>query len=272
MTARHKGDTAKTISSSKAFLGVEGSVDIRSLTDYPINFIDYPFTVNNFPFQKYLWIVKKIQPKYCVAPDIEEKKNFEKIIEQADILKEYSNEVIVVPKAVHPQKIPNRFIVGYPNQPTFGSNSRYGVMDFQQADRIHILGGGPSSQVKIGKHFRNVVSLDTASIMIGIQNYDIWRRGKWIHTKVRDLYTRLLISLNNMYIFWNEIPKHLWNKYLPKIELNPKIPEKIECLICGERWSESENIMEINEVNNNDLIKYICPNCHTINVRMLEKN
>lgn len=194
-TVQHGNKLADVIAESDAALGIETTY---SAPGYEIEFADYPFTDPDATFQNHLDVVKDLQPQIAVAPDIEKGLDLQDAVDQADELLQYADDVILVPKTVHPRQVPDRFLVGYPNQPKFGSQSRYGLKDFRPADRIHVLGGSPRRTIEVMHHL-NVVSYDSTSVVLAAGKGKIWDAGRWRrHQFYYDYYERVRRSLDNV--------------------------------------------------------------------------
>ena len=272
-TVRNKGGQADAIQRSYALLGLESSAKFDEkefLNSYDVEFVDYPFTKSDYGFKDYLKDIKKIDEyndiKYIVAPDIMNEEDFDKSINQADKLLEFSEDVIIVPKVVNPINVPNRFIVGYPNQEKWGKGSKYGILEFQQADKVHILGGGAFSILEKAKYL-DPVSFDTSSVGTGASFGDVWRSDGWEDEPSISYYERIEVSLNNLSMFFDSVEASELKNYVPEPR-HPRDRSKIKCVICGYKWDESENIWRTEEVAEPKyLTDYKCPNCKTLNTR-----
>jgi len=154
-------DTTHAIANSAARLGVESSHDW--LQDYTPRFIDFPFTNPDATFRDHLRVVEQTQPEIAVAPDIEKGRTLAEVVAKADRLLQYSRSVIVVPKAVHPSRVPDRFRVGVPLA-DYGSGAPWSAWDYRDCSELHLLGGGPARQLKTAECLSNVESVDTATL------------------------------------------------------------------------------------------------------------
>lgn len=116
----------------------------ESMNDAPdwatVDFLDFPFTkpgTSRSKFQHHLAVTKEVQPRLVVAPDIEKDLSLKAGLAMADELAKYADTVIVVPKEnAHPGDIPDRFRVGFPSQPDFGTGSPWGVWEYADCDEI----------------------------------------------------------------------------------------------------------------------------------------
>lgn len=190
-------DTTSAITESNAKLGVESSKPW--LQDYTPEFVDFPFTDPNATFQDHLEIVKETKPKLSVAPDIEKGRTLANVIDKADQLLDYATNVVVVPKSVHPTKVPDRFRVGVPLA-NFGSGAPWAVWDYNNVGSVHLLGGGPTRQLRTGRHLR-VASVDTATLGKRAR-FGYWDGKSLDAPEGMDYKTRLQESLNNYVDAW----------------------------------------------------------------------
>lgn len=197
-------DTADAVASSRALLGYE-SARSRPPGDHDVGFVDFPFTDPDATFEDHLRVVEREQPKYAVAPDVEGDRDLEGVLEQADRLADHADRVIVVPKTVHPSEIPERFDVGYPNQPAFGSNGSWHRFDYWEADRVHVLGGSPDDQHDVAGYGVPVSSVDGANVKAYSEFGRVWvRPGVQEERPDLDFYERLRLSLDNMVASWEK--------------------------------------------------------------------
>jgi hypothetical protein len=133
----------------------------RNLNGFEVaHFIDINW--KQYDFKKHLESVKKFSPKYTVARDWEEEGDLAIILQQANILADYSEKVIIVPKVVHLKEqllelIPEKFVLGY-SVPT-----KYGGTEIEtkyfNGRPVHLLGGRPEKQRLLAQEL-NVKSID----------------------------------------------------------------------------------------------------------------
>ncbi len=180
-----------------ALVGVNSSVEPPD--DIPVEFVDWPFLEDDFDFQAHLNVVKRHNPSYAVAPDIQSPDEFDSVISQADQLDEHAETVIVVPKGVKPNRIPSRFRVGLPAQDRFGGVP-WPVWDYRSCGSVHILGGSPARQNELS-HYVNVKSVDTASPLKAAQFGSVWNDG-W-GEEGYNYYDRIERSMGNLVKKWN---------------------------------------------------------------------
>jgi len=199
MTVNNGEETAKAIHRSKARVGFE------ACNGWPLEdtagFVDWPFTDPDAGFEEHLEVVREHEPKLTTAPDVENGRSLEDVVEMADELNRHAEHVIVVPKDCHPTEIPDRFRVGL-TAGRFGSMAPWSVWEYRNVDSVHILGGSPSEQLAIGAHGVSVDSVDSFSLGRRAQ-FGIWDDGAKDADDDLDYYDRLELSLNNYVETWN---------------------------------------------------------------------
>lgn len=195
---------AEAIARSKGKLGIESG---NTCPDgFELSFVDYPFTKEDVGFEDHIEKVKRFEPELAVSPDIEKGRTLEEAIRLGDRLLEHADDVVIVPKTVRPEKVPERFVVGYANA-TFGSDDTFNSWrHYQEADRIHILGGTPLRQQKMAGKIGEgrIFSVDTASFQIDAKYGGVWTGRNWTERPDLGLYERVTENLNNMWSYWNE--------------------------------------------------------------------
>lgn len=134
--------------------------NLRDVKEFEnVNFIDIDF--KNYDFDKHISALKKIRPHLTVAQDIFEIDDLDSTIQQAEKLEQYSDRVIIVPKAIEfsgilEKTIPKRFLLGY-SVPTKYGGTEINPNEFERP--VHLLGGRPDTQRNLGK-VMNVYSFD----------------------------------------------------------------------------------------------------------------
>jgi hypothetical protein len=134
-------------------------------------FIDIDF--KNYSFENHLKNVKTFKPKYCTVIDLmtEEETSgydtkyhtFDEVMEQAEELSKYAENVIVIPKYDCIADIPDKYILGY------SCPSSYGMTEVDpekfKGRKVHLL-GGPWGVQRRYLHMMgsDVVSLDNNSM------------------------------------------------------------------------------------------------------------
>ena len=166
--------------------------------------------------------VKKWKPKYCTVRDImteEQCQNagipfftFSQIMDYANELQQYAENVIVIPKFDCIKDIPKNFMLGY-SVPTSHGGTPLAFDRFKNR-RVHLLGGSPKKQLAYYNAMpQEVVSLDN-NYILKIANYgQAWfPEGTKSLTDLgfgllnNPLYVSLAISLGNFSAMFNKIP------------------------------------------------------------------
>jgi len=191
----------KSIENTEALIGVESGNNLPQ--NFQPKFVDYPFTKEELGFEYHLKKVKEFEPKYAVAPDLENSDKIDLRLRQTEQLNQYADNVIFITKIgqLHPRDVPNKFVVGFPNQPKFGSNGCWPSFAYRECDRIHILGGSPLTYPQV--RFLNVVSVDSASLVKAAAFGNYYEGNSWLEDGDLSYYERIEISLNNIYEYWN---------------------------------------------------------------------
>lgn len=120
--------------------------------------IDWNFHTPNW--NRHIRAVEKHRPKYATAPDVYSHDDLEETKKQVSALAEYAENVIVVPKItgiIEQIMTWPKAILGYSVPTKYGATD-VPIWEFQQYP-VHLLGGGPKSQIDLAR-FMNVVSAD----------------------------------------------------------------------------------------------------------------
>ena len=201
ITANGSTDLSRAAFRGGALVGYE-SGNTRPPEEIPVEFVDWPFTKDEVSFENHLEVVKRERPRYAVAPDIENDSNFSLRINQADILAEHAEIVIVVPKAVKPREVPDRFRIGIPAQEKFGGVP-WPVWEYRGCGEVHILGGSPKRQQDLASYIERVDSVDSTSPQKGAKFGDVWTGDGWEELDT-NYYDRIEESMENCLRMWNE--------------------------------------------------------------------
>jgi ParB/RepB/Spo0J family partition protein len=134
-------------------------------------FIDIDF--KNYRFDYHLENVKTFRPKYCTVIDIMTEDEtagyttkfhtFDEVMEQAEQLNEYAENVIIIPKYDCIKDIPDNYILGYSCPSSYGMTS----VDYKKfkGRKVHLLGGPWGVQRRYLQMMgEDVVSLDNNSM------------------------------------------------------------------------------------------------------------
>jgi hypothetical protein len=193
-------DTTAAITASAAHLGVETGNDW--LEGHTPAFCDYPFTDADAEFADHLNTVAAVQPRLAVAPDIERGRTLAQVTTQADRLVDHADTVVVVPKTVHPERVPGRFRIGVPTA-DYGSGAPWSVWHYRDCGPVHLLGGGPARQLTVGAHLP-VASLDTSALG-KLCKFGYWDGGTCDAPESWDYCRRLRTSLDNYVAAWGDV-------------------------------------------------------------------
>lgn len=195
-------ETANSVLRGGGMVGME-SAGTRPPSYVPINFVDWPFTKPEIPFEErwkaHLDMVRKECPRYAVAPDVDGV-SLRRVLDYADELSRYAETVIVVPKDVRPSEIPDEYRVGMPCQERFGKPP-WKWTDYQSCKSVHLLGGSPSKHQEIKKHYVNVRSIDTASIIKAAGFGKVWSEDRWLQRN-SGFYDAVEASVVNINFSW----------------------------------------------------------------------
>jgi len=140
---------------------------------HKVYFIDNNYF--NYKHKKHLEVVKEFRPKYATVRDIMNKAqceragieyySIEQILEWAEELNEYAENVIVIPKYDCIKDIPDKYILGYSVPSSHGQTLLN--PDLFAGRRIHLLGGSWKDQLKfLVKFKKDVVSLDNNHVQL----------------------------------------------------------------------------------------------------------
>jgi hypothetical protein len=130
-------------------------------------FVDNPY--ERYDHETHLSEVKKYHPRYATVRDIMTQEqcaeadieyfSFEQILDWGEELREYTDNVILIPKYDVLGKIPDHFMLGYSIPTSYGGTP----IDIKRFDgrRVHLLGGSPNKQIAyLSQIPDSVVSLD----------------------------------------------------------------------------------------------------------------
>lgn len=235
MTTQGGADVARAVrETGRALLGIPSHKNVPS--GYTVDFVDWPFEESAPSWNTHKAVVRRNRPRYAVAPDVERGRSLEQVIDLADDLRQYADCVIVVPKEVAPAQIPDRFRVGLPFQPNFGSggvqigqqelgaSTGNSVRDFAGPDvgGVHVLGGAPHDQLRIPDFGVDVRSVDTSLPLLYGRYGDVWFEEGRVEMDDLTLYERIEGTLRNMLIAWGH------SGVQPTLTLEEAIEAKLE--------------------------------------------
>ena len=144
-------------------------VDVLSLK---IDFVDNEF--KEYDHAKHVEAVKALRPKYATVRDVMTRSQceaagieyfeFDRIIEMAEDVNRYAENVIIIPKYDCFDDIPEKFMLGYSIPTAYGSTPL--SIEMFKGRRVHLLGGNWKRQRNaLGILKEDVVSLDNNHLM-----------------------------------------------------------------------------------------------------------
>lgn len=191
VTTQGGAQTARAVHAGGGLVGIRSANNPPTFDDEPIvplNFIDWPFTEDDPSIERHIEMVQENEPKYAVAPDVEEGRSLDNVLEIAEILGFYATNVIVVPKDVPVETVPGEYVVGMPFRDEWETD--LGVnrhIDFQ-GRRVHILGGNPTEQFEVAQRFDlDVTSVDSPNPLSWADFGRVWIAQRGGGNGVRDL-------------------------------------------------------------------------------------
>lgn len=203
VTVNGGADVSRTIHAAPALVGYETG-RYRAPSGIPIGFCDWPFTDPDASFDDHLDVVAAERPRYAVAPDVEGEYDLRDVVALADELDQYAEHVIVVPKDCPPADVPERFVLGYPNQPNYGSNHSHPLGAWPKRP-VHVLGGNPDAQLDVARHLP-VQSVDGANVLSYAKYGRVWTPGGQVERPDLSYYERVRASLGNVAAAWRARP------------------------------------------------------------------
>ena len=201
LTVNGGDELSRAIADSPALLGFETS-RYRPPKDISVDFCDWPFTDPDTTLDDHLDVVAEERPKYAVAPDVEGEYDLQTVVSAAYELDNYAEHVIIVPKDCEPGEIPDRFRIGYPNQPAFGSNGSWWRSAYPHGRPVHVLGGSPDDQLDV-RNYLTVGSVDGANVTRYAEYGRVWTPGRQLERPDLSYYERVRESLANLHSMWN---------------------------------------------------------------------
>jgi hypothetical protein len=173
--------------------------NIKGLTS--ISFLDIDWKAYNF--KKHLSAVARFKPMFTVAQDITDIKSLNLIIDQAHLLAEHSDNVIIVPKDIRlsgimNEIIPNKFIFGY-SVPTRYGGTEINPLHFKRP--VHLLGGRPDVQRRLA-NLMQVISFDCNRFTLDAKFGDFFNGEKFIPHPTGGYETCITDSIVNINSLW----------------------------------------------------------------------
>jgi len=169
--AGNSHDTTHAILESPARIGWRS--DVTPPTDVACRFLDWPFLPDSDgDADHHISVAQEHGPEIAVAPDVTSDRGLNTSLQVANALNEHAETVVVVPKSVRPERVPDRYRVGIPAA-GYGGGTPWSLWEYRDCPETHILGGGPARQQRIAHHLPTVESVDTSALS------KICRFGEW---------------------------------------------------------------------------------------------
>lgn len=203
ITASGGSAVPKAVYRGGALVGMNSSTE-RPPVELPVDFLDWPFLEDEedeVAWRRHLNLARREQPEIAVAPDVTGERGLEAVLDKADQLATHASTVIVVPKAVSPRQVPDRFRIGLPAQDSYG-NVPWPMWEYQQCDSVHLLGGGPQRQQKLAQYVP-VESVDTSAPVKAAMFGDVWD-GSWREAG-NGYYDRIERSAEHLSDWWGAL-------------------------------------------------------------------
>ena len=176
--------------------------DVREVDRLGLLDIDW----KQYSFKRHIEAARATCPQLTVARDVTDASRLVEILDQADRLLEYADNVIVVPK--DPKladglcnKIPERFLLGY-SVPTRYAGTEIPLSAFDGRP-VHLLGGRPDHQRQLAGELA-VVSIDANRFTLDA-GYGDYFDGETFRPHPEGGYERCLeASLQNINALWQD--------------------------------------------------------------------
>lgn len=178
--------------SAAAILAGGGLVGTRSSATppdgVPIEFVDWPFQLEDPSVEAHVDAVADHEPRYAVAPDAEPGRSLDTTLDVAERLEPHAEHVLVVPKDVPPAAIPDRYRVAVPFRDGFDTDLVRNTFPDFRGRPVHLLGGSPTDHFRlVGRHELDVRSVDTPKVLAWADFGRVWVAGKRSADDVEDL-------------------------------------------------------------------------------------
>jgi len=201
LTVNGGDEISRAVADSPALLGFETG-RYRPPEDLVVDFCDWPFTDPDVSLDDHVTVVRNERPKYAVAPDVEAEWTLRDVLSVARELDRFAENVIIVPKDCRPGEIPEKYVIGYPNQPNFGSNGAWMRNSYPSDHPVHVLGGSPDDQLDLADYL-TVRSVDGANVTRYAEFGRVWTPGPQLERPDLSYYERIRESLGNIHAMWN---------------------------------------------------------------------
>ncbi len=174
--------------------------DVRRFNQ--LGFLDIDW--KNYQFRRHLSAVRATRPAMTVARDLVRMSDLNRVLDEAEELRQYAGLVIVVPKARRLadriDMIPGKFVLGYSVPTNYGS-TRLPLSAFGNR-AVHLLGGRPDVQRQLGDSL-HVLSMDCNRFTLDAAFGDYFD-GETFRPHPRGGYRRCLReSVRNINALWD---------------------------------------------------------------------
>jgi hypothetical protein len=186
--------------------------NLRDVRKYDrLGFLDIEW--KNYSFKRHLEAAKATNPIVTVALDVENPRKLPEIIEQANELSLYCDQVVIVPKhlslrAKLHSDIPKQFVLGYSVPTRYGGTlipARYFTRP------VHLLGGRPDTQRALAE-VMPVVSIDCNRFTLDAAFGDYFD-GEIFRPHPLGGYVRCIRdSIRNINCLWEKYNSHVGRK------------------------------------------------------------
>lgn len=190
VTTQGGSQTARAVRAGGGLVGIRSSANPPE--GVPIDFLDWPFMLDNPSVERHLEMAEDLRPKYAVAPDIEEGMTLADAAEIGEQLRQFADHVIVVPKEVPVNDVPLRFIVGMPFRDEFDTDTGVNLFGDFVGRPTHILGGNSTDQLEVAGRFDlEVTSVDSPDLLKWANVGRVWVGRRGAATGVKTLLLEL---------------------------------------------------------------------------------
>lgn len=142
---------------------------VSGLAQRDVDFVDWPVTQSSPSTNNHKLRTRAETPRIAVAPDVQPgERSLSAAVRIGDQLLDYADTVVVVPRGndITPADVPDRFRIGVPTQTQWGTTPYRPDQYARAGNELHILGGGPATQLdRRGALGGSIASVDTSSLI-----------------------------------------------------------------------------------------------------------
>jgi hypothetical protein len=196
--------TVGTIAIREGWLPAARYTNLRDVRRFDrVGFLDIDW--KNYQFRPHFNAVRTTRPAMTVARDLVRMCDLNRVLDEAEELRQYAGLVIIVPKAIRLAEridlIPTKFVLGF-SVPTKYGATRLPVAAFRNR-AVHLLGGRPDVQRELGDSL-HVVSMDCNRFTLDAAFGDYFD-GETFRPHPHGGYRRCLReSLRNINALWDD--------------------------------------------------------------------